>query len=139
MARPRLCRRLSSLDDNESMSSGDTAVTAACLQKLPSGGVASVGPNPPLTPKTQKRGAPNTAPTGRQTPVQKLSNCQPHSTPSYSAGDCECGNVSVAANAYSNYDIPKSNPVVKVAQVLDVGLRTCSKILDFEPRKWHIS
>ena len=96
--------RMSSLDDNESMSSGDTTVTTACLQKLPPGGVASVGTNPPLTPKTQKRGAPNTAPTGHQTPVQKLSN----SAPSYASGHCECEN---AANAYSNYDIPKSNPV----------------------------
>ena len=96
---------MSSLDDNESMSSGDTTVTTACLQKLPPGGVASVGTNPPLTPKTQKRGASsNTAPTGHQTPVQKLSN----SAPTYASGHCECEN---AANAYSNYDIPKSNPV----------------------------
>ena len=93
--------RMSSLDDNESMSSGDTTVTTACLQKLPPGGVASVvGTNPPLTPKTQKRGAPNPA------PVQKSSNS---SAPSYATGHCECENA--AANAYSNYDIPKSNPV----------------------------
>ena len=99
---------MSSLDDNESMSSGDTTVTTACLQKLPPGGVASVGTNPPLTPKTQKRGAPNiTAPTtGHQTPVQILSNGQ---LPSYATGHCECEKA--AANAYSNYDIPKSNPV----------------------------
>ena len=100
-----MCCRMSSLDDNESMSSGDTTVTTACLQKLPPGGVASVGTNPPLTPKTQRKGTPPyTAPTGHQTLVPKSSNF----APSYATGHCECEN---AANAYSNYDIPKSNPV----------------------------